>query len=321
MTNCTARSWSTEAFAAVERYDAWAEQLSGVYGAWRPDRSDAKDFSASVLHHDRNGFQLVECRCDPCGAVRTRADTVRGDSETLAIQLALSGREIMTIGGQTAELTCGDLIIWDTTQEMRFEVLEPLHKITVMLPLARLKCWMPQSWQTMDRKLPVGSVQADLLASYIAAIRPGFMDGNLTNATGLTEATIGLLINALGADTKIEPESLRDSQMVRIRNFIERNLDDAELTPGSIAAACRISVRYLHWVFEPTGTTVLKYVIQQRLIRCRRELSNPTMLSRSITDIAFSSGFHNATHFSRRFKSEFGLTPQDFRSEVCGVTK
>jgi AraC-like DNA-binding protein len=58
-------------------------------------------------------------------------------------------------------------------------------------------------------------------------------------------------------------------------------------------------------------------IIKQRLLRCRRELENPKMASRTITDIAFSRGSQNSTHFSRRFKAAFGLSPQDFRAEAA----
>ncbi|MCG8521073.1 MAG: helix-turn-helix domain-containing protein [Pseudomonadales bacterium] len=57
----------------------------------------------------------------------------------------------------------------------------------------------------------------------------------------------------------------------------------------------------------------MQYLISQRLLRCRRDLSNPAMTGRTITEIALGWGFQHPTHFSRRFKSEFGLTPYEFR--------
>jgi AraC-like DNA-binding protein len=147
------------------------------------------------------------------------------------------------------------------------------------------------------------------------------MSGNLNNGDGLVEATIGLLINALGGDiSKAEPESLRGAQLVRVHAYINQHIEDPDLTPAKIADACRISVRYLHWLFEPTGTSVLKHVIQQRLMLCRRELANPMMVGRTITEIAFSSGFLSSTHFARRFKAEYGITPQEFRHDVFKET-
>ncbi len=192
-----ASTWSTDPFSPAERYDAWDGKLNDVYGLWRSDARRSDDFRASLSYREADGFQVVECRCDPCGAARGHVDVRRDDRDILAIQLVLTGRERMRIGDDDVLLGQGDILIWDTTRQMRFEVLEPLHKLSLMMPLARLKSWMPRAWHSVDRRLASGSVQADLLASYIAAIRPGFMSGALTNAEGLTEATVGLLINDL----------------------------------------------------------------------------------------------------------------------------
>jgi AraC-like DNA-binding protein len=151
---------------------------------------------------------------------------------------------------------------------------------------------------------------------------PEFLSGNLRHGEALTEAAIGILINALGVESVVvEPSTLRDIQLLRVRKYIDANLDDPELSPGMIAAANGISVRYLHCLFEPEGTTMVQYVIKKRLVRCRRDLLNPVMAHRTITDIAFSWGFQNSTHFSRRFKDEFGLSPQEFRNDACSTTR
>ncbi|MDF5203558.1 helix-turn-helix domain-containing protein, partial [Vibrio parahaemolyticus] len=37
---------------------------------------------------------------------------------------------------------------------------------------------------------------------------------------------------------------------------------------------------------------------------------------KSITEIAFESGFKSAAHFSTAFKSVYNMTPKDFRNQV-----
>jgi AraC family transcriptional activator of tynA and feaB len=60
-------------------------------------------------------------------------------------------------------------------------------------------------------------------------------------------------------------------------------------------------------------------VIRQRLQRCRRDLSTKMMRGRTITDIALSWGFRDPTHFSRRFRQEFGVSAHEYRRQACGV--
>lgn len=319
MLQCSTKTWSTDASPVRADYAAWCEQLNDIYGlgsSWQLDSPRSTDFSASVAQGVQRDFRIVECRCDPCGAVRTQNGAREMERDVLAIQLTLSGQEVMTIGDETIELNAGDILAWDAAQEMRFDVINPLHKITLMMPLWRLKSWMPKAWRIGKHKFRSGSIQADLFSSYLSTIKPGFMSGHLSNVDGLTEATVGLLINALGENERKRDDSLSDAQMARVMNFIERHICDPNLSPSMIASGCRISIRYLHLLFEPTEETALQFVIRRRLALCRRELSNPHMASRSITDIALSFGFNSANHFSRRFKEEFGMAPKDYRSEV-----
>lgn len=310
--------WSTQQYSGPERSEAWQRKLTEVYSRWTFDCAVAADFRAGMQHRALAGFQIADCECDPCSARRSPTDMATDAREVLAIQLVMSGREHITLDGEDIVLGPGDLLIWDTTRPMSFRVLERLHKISVMMPLARLQSWLPRSWHSIRHKIDRGSAQASLLSAYVRSVSPGFISGAFSEPEGLTEAAIGLLVNALNEPRAADPTALRDTQLQQVHEYIDAHLDDPELTPTLIAQGMRISVRYLHWLFKPSATTALQYLIQQRLLRCRRELANPRMDGRKITDIAFSSGFQNATHFARRFKAEFGSSPQDFRAALRG---
>jgi len=152
-----------------------------------------------------------------------------------------------------------------------------------------------------------------LLSSVIRSLSAPFLAGGLRNGDALTESVIGVLVNVLGVDRIAEPATLRAAHLIAVKAYIDAHLTDADLSPARISGASRISLRYLHRLFEDEGITLQQYVIRERLLRCRRELANRSMASRTITDIAFSSGFQNAGHFSRRFKAAFGMSPNDYR--------
>ena len=46
--------------------------------------------------------------------------------------------------------------------------------------------------------------------------------------------------------------------------------------------------------------------------------NNPVYIlqNRSITDIALSWGFSDPSHFGRRFKQAYGMSPRDYRPDV-----
>jgi AraC-like DNA-binding protein len=150
---------------------------------------------------------------------------------------------------------------------------------------------------------------------------PEFLSGNLRQGEALTEAIIGVIVSALHtSNTFADPSTLRDTQLLRVKQYIEAHLGNPDLSPIMIADANRISLRYLHCLFEPEATTVLQYVIKERLLRCHRELANPKMSRRTITDIAFSWGFQSSTHFGRRFKETYGVSPVEFRHGIRNHT-
>lgn len=312
--------WSTLDHDGTERYAAWEHQLNTVYCNWEMNQPIGPDFRANIRHRSLDRLKIIDCVCDPCGASRAHRLMGSDTSEILGVQLVVEGREMIRIGDDEILLEKGDMILWDNTRPMRFEVLERLHKLSFIMPLGRFKNWLPATWYSVDRKIARGSRAGKLLSLYMTSLTSQFLDGETSNGDALTEATIGLIVNALGRESCQETETLREAQMLRVKRFIAENLDQPDLSPGRIADATRISVRYLHWLFEPTGSTVGRHIIEQRLQRCRRELSNPMMRHRTITDIAFSWGFQNLTHFSRRFKQEFDLSPYAFRHQMTDIS-
>jgi AraC-like DNA-binding protein len=100
----------------------------------------------------------------------------------------------------------------------------------------------------------------------------------------------------------------------RIQSFIEAHLTEPATGPAEIAAAVGISVRHLHRLFSLRGCTVGDWIRCRRLLQCRRDLADPRLRNRSITEVAFFWGFSDSAHFSRCFRTQFGICPRAFRS-------
>ncbi len=314
-------AWSTDNYAKAERFSAWEHQLNSAYVKFALEKPDADDFHASVAQRSMDGIRVINCKCAPFKAGRNSIQMRHDDTEIIGIQFVVQGKERLNIGGEEVVLSPGDILIWDNTRPIAFSVDEELHKISIIMPLSRFRNWLPTSWYTVDKKIAANSHSSGLLSLFMMSLPDHVIARNSSNGDALAEATMGLLVNALGEERQCDSETLRGTQLMRVRQYIHENLPQPDLSPSQIATGNKISVRYLHWLFEPEGLTVSQYIIQQRLIRCRRELANPLMFKRTITDIAFSWGFHNATHFSRRFKQEFGLSPYEFRHAEQSMTK
>ncbi|MEU9308346.1 helix-turn-helix transcriptional regulator [Streptomyces sp. NPDC048256] len=99
----------------------------------------------------------------------------------------------------------------------------------------------------------------------------------------------------------------------RVLEYIELHLTDPDLSPEVIARAHHISVRYLHKLFKDEGTTVGRWILRRRLEECRRDLMRYGRGGRTIAAVAARWGFLSATHFSRVFRSAYGMSPREWR--------
>lgn len=97
-----------------------------------------------------------------------------------------------------------------------------------------------------------------------------------------------------------------------VQAYLEANLHREELSPAATAMALGISVRQLHLLFVPTGTTFSRYLLMRRLERTRVLIADPA--GQRIIDIAYSCGIKSSTVFYRGFRRAFGITPTEYRA-------
>jgi AraC-like DNA-binding protein len=123
------------------------------------------------------------------------------------------------------------------------------------------------------------------------------------------------MIYSDGDDTRPTSAS-RASVLQRLKAAIDARLSDPDLKPAEAAAAAGISVRYANALLAEESFSIGRYLLHRRLERCRRALEDPLQANRMIGDIAFSWGFSDLSHFTRRFRAEFGMTPSDYRRQA-----
>ncbi len=109
-------------------------------------------------------------------------------------------------------------------------------------------------------------------------------------------------------------ESLPAWKLSRAFLYIRQHLY-GELSLEQVADEVGLSPQYLSKRFrEEYGKTFTEYVTTERIHRAKYLLGTTT---RSIKSICSGSGYPDANYFSRVFKKETGLTPQQYRDQIA----
>ena len=120
---------------------------------------------------------------------------------------------------------------------------------------------------------------------------------------------------ALPADTRFQSSSRsRDARVVNSAiTYVERNLQN-KISQADIADSCDMSISQFSRVFKQVhGTTFQEYVLRRRMSQAIRLLKNP---SASITDVCYTVGFNDQSHFTRIFRRYIGVAPSTYRNNL-----
>ncbi len=135
-------------------------------------------------------------------------------------------------------------------------------------------------------------------------------------AQPLAEAFLQSISDGLGDQIagSARPGSLVDKRFVDIQKCIQKNLTCADLTCDRVAEYCGISPRYLCYVLKANNTCFSDLLWSQRLPKAREWLVSEAFERCLIHKIACMAGFKSAAHFSRMFKSAYGVSPKEYRA-------
>jgi AraC-like DNA-binding protein len=124
--------------------------------------------------------------------------------------------------------------------------------------------------------------------------------------------TVYDLLGALFTGSDPAPfSSHTDKLFTRVRRIIKNRFTDPDIGPCEVAAEARISLRYLQKLFTSRGATCSHYIQSLRLDYAaqlvRRRASLKTF--QPLSEIAYTCGFGDYTHFARAFRRRFGHPP------------
>jgi AraC family transcriptional activator of tynA and feaB len=253
---------------------------------------------------------------------RTLQEVRHNSSDTFLIWMPIRGAVTITQNGRTATIEPGSFALCYSNEpfcvgtlpgaehdHLSFQITAPAHLVSRAIPEPKRLCAVPFSTSRAGAR-----IARDLLLSLYEEAE--HLDRGSAEALALSA------LNALFRTIDQEGSELgrsmgvREVKLQRLMDYLELNYSDSELTTETVAKACGISPRYLHYLLKSKGIRFCDYLWQARLNNAYKQLTDTALWRRSISEIAYAIGFKSSAHFSRAFRNQFGQAPREVRQQA-----
>ncbi|MGW5496588.1 AraC-like ligand-binding domain-containing protein [Streptomyces olivaceoviridis] len=296
-------------------------------GYWRDAWSRTFGTVSLSLPHDAYSGTIHTRPLGPLRSVAVTGDRLsvrRGpqhiatgpESAHVVVNVLVTGVARIEQDGRDTRLGPGEVVVYDTARPLRLDIPESFQAHSLVLRRRDLGLSARQTADITATPLGPGTPVGTLMSPFITRLVD--KAGTLPSRTRELVAHTTLNLLATLVDERIGsarggPRAGGSRALLeRVRTFIDEHLTDPALSPVMIARAHHISPRYLHKLFEGESTTVSGFVRQRRLEESRRDMARHA--DRTIAAVAHQYGFASASHFSRAFRAQYGVSATEWRT-------
>ena len=313
---------STEEVDEKEQLEYWIDMICDEFVQLDCTTAQRKDFKGKLRGIEFDKIRVSEVSADPQDVTRSRKQIAKSTESEFLLSLQLEDVGFVNQDGRIAELHPGDFALYDSTRPYQLHFDRPFRQIVLQIPYNFLAEQFIKPEIITARRVSAQTAVGALASQFIQSVA-GRLDVLSIQERGVVnQHIIELIALAMGSMSRLrdlDGQSVaRTAMLDRLKQYIEINIRHPQLSPAVIAKHHHISERYQRMLFASTGTTVSRHILEQRLALCREALENKSLRDYSITQIAFSYGFNDAAHFSRKFKESYGVAPKEYRNRFVG---
>ncbi|MET8146627.1 helix-turn-helix domain-containing protein [Sphaerisporangium sp. NPDC005288] len=321
------KEFRTESLAPEDRFPSWFEMASSTHVSSRIRSDSEADFQASVRVLDCAEVQISALTHPTVRAERTARLVRQCDPEVYLFQLIVRGGGGLAQNGRSGVFGADHFVIIDSSQPYQgWRSAEDGVNEAVVVQVSRASLGLRSTTVARLAAVPFSAKEGigAVLAGHLVELMKNACDYTRSDTVALGAVTVDLIAAAcahqLDATACLSPETRQRALLAQIHRFIRDRLADPALTADLIAAAHQISTRYLYKLFRSQDMAVAAWIRHSRLERCRHDLADPALRSRSIQTIATCWGFTDGAHFSRLFRAAYGMSPNDYRHQAGTTT-
>lgn len=310
---------STDGMTGQEAAQAWRDWMSNLFSGLDSDLYGDTSFEGRLQVAHAGSVVMTKLEAGRHRVMRSIQSAQRSETAYLKIVAPWAGVASVRQEGREASARNGSWVIYDTSAD--YEVANPewSEHLIVMLPKQSILDRGIRLHGLMGHTVGGGSGMArialDTMRSTYQEL-PVMTPQVAVRAGELLMDMVHLSLQELAgqASQMSQQLALKD----RIRAYVMAHLREPTLTVNVLAQVLNCSKRHLYNAFADAPIGLSGFIQQSRLELCMRELLQPQLSHRSITEVALDCGFSNSAHFSRAFKAYTGMSPSEFRTlRVC----
>ncbi len=296
----------------------WLEWFSEEFGRehFNLDMQPAPDipFRLQGINRALPDFSVYHGRTTP---VRSRSLVARDGDDDSVITIALSGQFSIHIEGHDIALQPGMAIPLRNGLVGEFAVHSDAEFVTIRLCRRILAPLVPNLGDIKFLPMPADTQAMRLLLGYtrMLSAEDAIMTPEAQHLATLHVHDLAALVfaNIRDAQGIRETGGVRAARLAAVKADIMSHLTDPQLSVAAVATRLKLTPRYIHMLFEDDESTFSEYVVEHRLIRAHRMLTDLRSADRAIGAIALDVGFGDLSYFNRTFRRRFGATPSEIR--------
>lgn len=198
---------------------------------------------------------------------------------------------------------------FDHPDQARLRAMQDVKRMHARLPILMLTL-------AHSEALAIWAFRARVWNFLVKPVTPAELGENLEAlvriaSRGTPPRAAQTLATEVPDDLPVQPMEARIARLQPALRFVAQHYPE-KLTEAAAAKTCAMSrfefSRKFHAAF---GMTFREYLLRVRITEARRMLTEG---GRSVTSIAYASGFNDGSHFARMFRRYTGVLPSEYQA-------
>jgi AraC family transcriptional regulator, positive regulator of tynA and feaB len=279
-------------------------------------------FEASIVGFDAPGLGVYHIHTQPHLVYREAAEISRLDNDALIINFVTAGSLYSEQDGRAVVLKPGDGAISDAARPYFLRFDDPLGCVSVKVSKSELRHRVAGIERITAQSLAKGSTLNPMVFGYMGGLLQHVptMEGEAAlRATEIFKELLSASLSEMLRGSPVPMSEYRAVSLLRVKAFVDRHLCNPALNPTFVTQGLKLSARYINKLFEAEKSSLGRHIWQRRLESCAAKLRDAGFVHVSVSAVALEHGFNDLSHFSRSFRSKYGLSPREFRARPMSM--